>query len=165
MKELNIFKTFYCIFLVSIVACRQQVAVQSPPPSTMQAPVPPPPPPPKILDNSPIICQHASCQIEAPKSTEPEFPGGDKALAVYLAKHVKYPDLSREGGLEGTVYLRFVVDKDGTLRNIEVARGVSGGCSEVAVQVVQGMPKWVPATKKGVKVCSRFTLPVKFKLD
>jgi periplasmic protein TonB len=155
---MNCFKTFYCILLMSIAACDSQVPES-------QAPVPPPPSPPQVLDNSPIVCRHAGCQITAVHSTYAQFPNNDTALAVYLAKHVKYPPMSREGGIEGTVYIRFVVNKNGALQNIEVVRGMSGGCSEEAVRVVQGMPKWIPATKNGENVCSRFTLPVKFKID
>ncbi len=152
MKPLNVFKTFYFISVISSVACGQPEAVSSPPPTL------------KTIENSPIVCPHASCQIQAP-SIPPQFPKGEKALAVYLATHVQYPRESLNGGVEGTVYLQFVVEKSGSLSNINVVRGVSGGCSEIAVRVVQGMPKWIPATKKGQKVCSRFTLPIKFKID
>ncbi|MCC6727195.1 MAG: M56 family metallopeptidase [Saprospiraceae bacterium] len=79
--------------------------------------------------------------------------------------NVKYPKEAREKGIEGTVFVKFVIQKDGSVANIETVKSVGFGCDEEVVRVVANMPKWVPAKKNGQPVTSSFTLPVKFKLD
>jgi TonB family protein len=110
-------------------------------------------------------CAHSNCQIIAKDSTNAQFPMGEKALFEYIRTHLKYPRFFYMGGIAGTVYLTFIVAKDGSVQHIEVRRGMSGGCTEEAVRVLKGMPKWIPATKNGQKVCSRWTLSIKFTLD
>jgi outer membrane protein OmpA-like peptidoglycan-associated protein len=110
-------------------------------------------------------CAHSNCQIIANDSTNAQFPMGEKALFEYIRTHLKYPRFFYIGGIAGTVYLTFIVAKDGSVQHIEVRRGMSGGCTEAAVRVLKGMPKWIPATKNGQKVCSRWTLPIKFTFD
>lgn len=95
---------------------------------------------------------------------EAEFPGGTEALFAYLAKTIKYPSLDIEIGNEGTVFVRFVVRKDGSVDNVEIIRGVSESIDEEAKRVVGEMPKWNPA-KMGTKtVHSYFAMPISFKL-
>lgn len=67
----------------------------------------------------------------------PTFPGGEFKMYEFLAMNIRYPQRAREDGYSGTVYVRFVVEPDGTITNIEVAKGVGGGCSEEAVRVVK----------------------------
>jgi protein TonB len=95
----------------------------------------------------------------------PEFATGQAAMFKYLSENIKYPAVARENAIEGTVYLGFIVDADGNITNVTVKRGVSGGCTEEAVRVVSGMPKWKPGKQQGRAVKVNFTLPVKFKLD
>ena len=85
-------------------------------------------------------------------------------MFMFLGQNIRYPQRAREDGYSGTVYVRFVVETDGTLTNIEVVKGVGGGCSEEAVRVVKMMPNWIPGENGGKKVRTSFTLPVKFKL-
>jgi protein TonB len=95
----------------------------------------------------------------------PEFPDGTKAMFKWLSDNVKYPPIARENGIEGTVYVGFVVGKDGSIQNVQIKRGISGGCNEEAVRVVQAMPAWKPGRQNGKAVNVAFTLPIKFKLE
>ena len=95
---------------------------------------------------------------------EPEFPGGMEALYRYLASNIKYPELAKKEKIQGTVYVSFVVEKDGSVTNIKVLRDIGGGCSEEAVRVVRQMPKWKPGRQRGQRVRVQYNLPIKFSL-
>ncbi len=104
-------------------------------------------------------------QIFTVVEDNPEFIGGQAALMKYLAKNIKYPQMARETGISGTVYVRFVVEKDGSVSQVRIARGIGGGCDEEAMRVVKSMPKWKPGRQRGKPVRVNFTLPVKFVLQ
>ena len=95
----------------------------------------------------------------------PSFPGGEFKMYEFLAMNVRYPQRARIDGYSGTVYVRFVVEPDGSITNIEVAKGVGGGCSEEAVRVVKMMPNWTPGEAFGKKVRVTYTLPINFRLQ
>jgi len=95
----------------------------------------------------------------------PQFPGGNDALSKFLGDNLKYPKLAREEGISGTVYVSFVVRKDGTITSIKILRGIGGGCDEEVERVVKLMPKWKPGKQKGEAVAVQFNLPVKFTLS
>jgi len=94
-----------------------------------------------------------------------EYPGGFEAMAAYITESVVYPEKAKADGVEGKVFVQFVVEKDGSVGEATVFRGVSPECDEMALQVVKAMPKWQPATFKGKPVRSRFMLPINFKLQ
>ncbi len=94
----------------------------------------------------------------------PEYPGGIDAMHEYLAKNMKYPKLAVETGIQGTVFITFVVEKDGSITGVRVLKGIGGGCDEEAIRVVNQMPKWVPGKQRGIPVRVQFNLPVKFIL-
>ena len=94
----------------------------------------------------------------------PMFPGGMEAWNSYLFKNLKYPTQARRMGIEGTVYVVFVVNTDGTVQDVELLRGIGGGCDEEALRVVKGAPKWSPGKQRGRPVRVRMRLPIKFKL-
>ena len=94
----------------------------------------------------------------------PEFPGGESALKSYLATLIKYPENAKELGIQGVVYINFVVEKDGSITEVKVLRGIGGGCDEEALKVVMGMPKWNPGRQQGTLVRVSFNLPVRFTL-
>ena len=94
----------------------------------------------------------------------PSFPGGEVELFRYLGQNVKYPRLARESKITGLVIVRFVVDKEGNITNIQVMRGIGGGCDEEAVRVVEGIPKWEPGVQNGRAVPVVFNLPIRFTL-
>jgi protein TonB len=95
----------------------------------------------------------------------PSFPGGMRALMKYLGENIHYPQLAKESGIQGRVFISFVVEKDGTATDIRILRGIGGGCDEEAIRVVQLMPKWVPGKQRDLPVRVRFILPVKFTLQ
>ncbi|MFM9055236.1 MAG: energy transducer TonB [Bacteroidota bacterium] len=94
----------------------------------------------------------------------PEFPGGESALFAFLAREIHYPRLARENGISGTVYLRFVVDREGHIREVESLRDIGGGCADEAIRVVKRMPRWSPGKQNGQEVNVLFHLPVRFSL-
>jgi len=95
---------------------------------------------------------------------KPEFPGGQKALMEFLNKNMKYPTIAAETGIQGTVYVQFVVNRDGKIVDVVVMRGVHESLDREAIRVVQLMPPWTPGKQQGKTVRSRFTLPVRFQL-
>ena len=94
----------------------------------------------------------------------PEFPGGDKKRIEFLTENIKYPDEARELGVQGTVYIGFVVEKDGSITDPRVLRGIGKGCEEEAFRAIRMMPKWKPGTQKGRAVRMQMTLPITFIL-
>lgn len=95
----------------------------------------------------------------------PEFPGGMAALMKYLGANIKYPTISQEMGSMGRVIVQFVVDKDGTITNPTVARGVDAYLDKEAIRVISSMPKWKPGVQNGKKVRVKYTVPVVFRLQ
>ena len=95
----------------------------------------------------------------------PAFPGGEQKLMEYVGKNIKYPQIARETGVQGRVYVNFVVEPDGSVSNVSVLRGIGGGCDEEAIRVVKSMPKWKPGKQRGKAVRVSYMLPVNFKLQ
>jgi len=95
----------------------------------------------------------------------PVFPGGIPAYQKYLMDNIKYPTEARLGGIEGVVYVSFVIEKDGSVSNVEIIRGIGGGCDEEVVRVFQGMPKWTPGERQGKIVRVRVRSSVRFTLS
>ncbi|MBO7460743.1 MAG: energy transducer TonB [Bacteroidales bacterium] len=95
----------------------------------------------------------------------PEFPGGTAKLLEYVQKNLKYPMMARESDIQGRVFVGFVVEKDGSISNVRVLRGIGGGCDEEAVRVVQTLPKFKPGKQRGNPVRVQYTLPIVFKLQ
>ncbi|MBI3135031.1 MAG: energy transducer TonB [Bacteroidetes bacterium] len=95
----------------------------------------------------------------------PEFIGGADALDDFIKKNIKYPAEAKEKGIQGKVYVQFVVEKDGSVTNVIVRRGANALLDAEAVRVVKLMPAWKPGTMRGKKVRVRYTLPVVFTLS
>jgi len=94
----------------------------------------------------------------------PKYPGGEDARVAYMQKAITYPELAKKNKTEGTVYVTFVIEKDGQVSNAKILRGIGGGCDEVALKAIQQMPPWNPGTQKGEAVRVQFNMPVSFKL-
>lgn len=94
----------------------------------------------------------------------PEFPGGEEKLNLYIRKSIKYPDSAKVNEIKGNVYIGFVVEKDGSISNIELLRGIGYGCDEIALNAIKEMPNWIPGEQRGKKVRVKYTLPVSFQL-
>jgi len=114
-------------------------------------------------------------QPEPPKEEEnkvfnvvekmPSFPGGQGALMEYLKNNVKYPVVAQENGVQGRVTISFVVEKDGSITDVQVARGVDPSLDKEAMRVVKSMPKWIPGMQNGSAVRVKYNVPVLFRLQ
>jgi TonB family protein len=94
----------------------------------------------------------------------PTFPGGDNALFTFIGKHIVYPENAKKSGVQGKVYVEFVVDKGGSVKEIKISKGIGAGCDEEAVRVIKLMPKWNPGKDKGKVVNVKIVLPIMFAL-
>ncbi|WP_439182833.1 energy transducer TonB [Carboxylicivirga taeanensis] len=95
----------------------------------------------------------------------PEFPGGEEALRKYIAQSVKYPVIAQENGIQGRVYVSFVVNTKGKVTDVKIARGVDPNLDKEAIRVVQAMPAWKPGKQRGKAVKVSYTVPINFVLQ
>ncbi len=138
----------------------------------VKAPPPPPPPPaPKVEEIFSVVEQMPRFPAPAceSKGTQDEKAAcAQQEMLQYIYKNVKYPALARENNIEGRAIIQFVVEPNGSITDIKLARELQGGLGEEAVRVVQLMAKekkWIPGMQRGKPVRVRFTLPVQFKLE
>jgi protein TonB len=96
---------------------------------------------------------------------QPSFPGGEEFRIAFLQQNIKYPEEAKELGIQGRVFVTYVVEADGSITDIRVLRGIGGGCDEEAIRVVSIMPKWIPGKQRGTPVRVQFNLPIKFTLQ
>ena len=139
----------------------------------------PPPPPPPILDaedqSENQVIEHVAdfgeygeentgeSEIFQVVEDMPSFPGGN--VSKWIAKNVKYPVLAMENGIQGKVFIQFVIERDGSITDVKVVRGVDASLDKEAVRVVQSMPKWKPGKQRGKPVRVAYTLPINFQLS
>ena len=150
-------------------------------------PPPPPPPPPEIIEIVEDDVEiEEEIEIEDTESDEeemieieeedddeyfmvvenmPEFPGGDIGLMKYIQKNVRYPAIAKEYNITGKVYVSFIVDKQGTVTNVKIVRGVDKNLDAEAVRVVKSLPKYKPGKQRGKPVRVMFTIPINFTLN
>ena len=98
--------------------------------------------------------------------TPPQFPGGAKSLHKFLIKNLRYPKKAQEAGIEGKVHVKFIVEKDGSLSNIEILKGMASceACNAEAIRLIKSMPKWEVGKQNGNPVRVQYQIPVLFKL-
>ena len=96
---------------------------------------------------------------------QPVFPGGPAALMKYLSENTKYPVVAQENGVQGRVTVQFVVEKDGSISDVHVLRGVDPSLDKEAVRVVKSMPRWTPGKQNGITVRVNYRVPVLFRLQ
>ena len=94
----------------------------------------------------------------------PEFPGGDAAFGKYLGNKIRYPAIAKENNVQGKVFLNFTVERDGSLTDIKVVRGIGSGCDDEAVRVLKSSPRWRPGIQNGRAVRVSYTIPISFTL-
>jgi len=163
-------------------------------PITQQQPPPPPPPPPQttiieIVEDDEEIEEELEIEdtedtddeiefIDIPEEVaeepqiftiveeNPEFPGGEVELFKYLGKNTKYPAIAKDAGIQGIVYVQFVVMEDGSINPnmITILRGVHPALDNEAIRVVKKMPKWKPGRQRGKPVRVYYKLPFRFTL-
>ncbi|EAY29246.1 energy transducer TonB [Microscilla marina] len=95
----------------------------------------------------------------------PQPVGGYPAFYKYVRKNLVYPSQARRLGIEGSVFVKFIVTKEGYLTHFKVLKGVGAGCNEEAIRVLKTAPKWIPGKQRGVAVNTKFTIPIEFTLN
>jgi TonB family protein len=103
-------------------------------------------------------------EVFMPLEVNPEYPGGDKARMEFLSKNLHYPIKARAANIEGTVYVEFTIEIDGSVSNPIIKRDIGAGCGDEALRIVKLMPKWEPGMQKGMPVKTNFVMPIKFIL-
>ena len=130
----------------TVEAVRNDIAVAAPPP--------PPAPKPEVASKVFDVVEEM-----------PSFPGGQGALMSYLASNIKYPVVAQENGVQGRVIVSFVVERDGSISDVKVARSVDPSLDREAQRVVKSMPRWKPGKQNGSAVRVKYTVPVVFRLQ
>ena len=130
----------------TVEAVRSEIAVAAPPP--------PPAPKPEVATKVFEVVEEM-----------PSFPGGNGALMSYLNSNVKYPVVAQENGVQGRVIISFVVERDGSISDVKVARSVDPSLDREAQRVVKSMPRWTPGKQNGQTVRVKYTVPVVFRLQ
>jgi TonB family protein len=90
--------------------------------------------------------------------------GGMAKFYAVISKSLRYPKEARRNRIEGKVFVQFIIERDGTISNPKVIKGLGFGCDEAAIKAIQKSPKWIPGTQRGKPVTQRYTLPIQFKL-
>lgn len=114
--------------------------------------------------NNVIFAQEASDEVFTVVEEQPTFPGGNAAITAYLSQNLKYPQSAYDAKIEGTVYANFIIEKDGSVSNVKILRGIHPDCDAEVIRVVSEMPKWNPGKQRGQAVRVQFNLPVRFRL-
>lgn len=118
-----------------------------------------------IQEMKKVIDDEAQGEVFQAVEQMPSFPGGTEEMMKYLQKNMTYPQTAAENGIQGTVFVTFVVDKHGKISDVKVIRGVDPELDKEAVRVAKSMPPWLPGKQNGVAVRVAFTMPVKFVLQ
>ena len=92
----------------------------------------------------------------------PQFPGGDRELLSFIAKNLRYPTIAQENGIQGKVFVRFVVSATGDVKDVKVMRSLDPYCDKEAIRVIQSLPKWIPGKQNGRNVPVYYTVPITF---
>jgi protein TonB len=119
----------------------------------------------EMIINEPVKPKEEENKVFDVVEQMPSFPGGMAALMAYLQKSIKYPPVAEENGIQGRVICTFVVERDGSVTDVRVAKSVDPSLDKEAVRVVSAMPKWIPGKQNGQSVRVKYTLPVTFRLQ
>ncbi len=95
----------------------------------------------------------------------PEFPGGMEAWAKYIQRNLRYPGMAQDQGIQGKVYLSFVVEKDGTITDVKVVRGIGYGCDDEAMRVIKKSPRWKAGMQNNLPVRVRYNMPISYTIS
>ena len=117
------------------------------------------------IENIILTADAENLTVELKRLVMPEYPGGGAAIFKYLAQNIRYPKKARENGTQGRVVVQFVVDKDGSIDDIKIVKGVSWELNDEAKRVIKKMPKWKPGTIGGEPARMQSTLPIMFRLN
>lgn len=125
-----------------------------------------------VVEPTVTVVAHSKRKVAENKETVffiveemPEFPGGDLALRKFIAGSIKYPVVAQENGIQGKVYVTFVVSETGHVKGARIARGVDPSLDKEAMRVVSSLPRWKPGYQKGIAVNVSYTVPINFVLQ
>jgi TonB family protein len=127
-------------------------------------------PPPVLIEPIPSMIQDVQDVIQEPQiftyvEQMPQFAGGDAQLMEYIRNNIKYPEMSKEQGIQGKVIVNFIVHEDGNITSVKVVKSLSKECDAEAIRIFSNMPKWKPGMQNGRAVKTQMNVPINFKLD
>lgn len=125
----------------------------------------PPPPPPPAITKPAGLGKPKEEEIFTAVEQMPEFPGGTTEMYRFINNNIKYPAAAQRANVSGRVFVKFVVEPDGSIGNIEVLKGIGFGCDEEAIRVIKSMPKWNPGRQNGKNVRVFFNMPISYQLE
>jgi periplasmic protein TonB len=114
-----------------------------------------------VAQNTEAAADTTKTEIEQPAM----FPGGMEKFYEYIKDNLKYPSKARKKGVEGTVFIAFVIGKDGKVGDVELVKGIDKHCDAAALKVIKNSPPWIPAFQRNKLVRYRLTVPIKFKMS
>lgn len=127
--------------------------------------IPPPPPPAPLIDEADAALKIQKREIFTAVEKGPEFVGGQAKMYQYLGENIKYPASAQRANISGRVFVKFVVEDDGSIGEVNVMKGIGFGCDEEAIRVVKSMPKWKPGVQNGKNVRVYYNMPIVYRLD
>lgn len=125
---------------------------------------PPPPPPPEITKPA-GLGKAVEEEIFTAVEQNPEYPGGTSAMYRFIGENLKYPSAAQRANVSGKVFVKFVVEKDGSIGDVQILKGIGFGCDEEAARVIKQMPKWKPGRQNGRDVRVYYIIPINFTLE
>jgi periplasmic protein TonB len=123
------------------------------------------PPPPLPIDETDETKKIKKREIFTAVEQNPEFAGGQAEMYRYLGENIKYPAAAQRANISGRVFVKFVVEDDGSIGDVVVMKGIGFGCDEEAIRVVKSMPRWKPGVQNGKNVRVYYNMPIVYKLD
>jgi TonB family protein len=151
--------------LVSSVSC-SETTINSPVEIDIvkdgKSEIPPPAPP---IDEVDAALKIQKKEIYTAVEQNPEFVGGQDKMYQYLGENIKYPAAAQRADVSGRVFVKFIVEDDGTIGDVVVMKGIGFGCDEEAIRVVKSMPRWKPGVQNGKNVRVYYNMPIVYKLD
>jgi TonB family protein len=131
-----------------------------------KAEIPPPPPPlPDVVTERKYFNDKTKKEIFTAVEQNPEFIGGQAKMYQFLGENIKYPQAAQRANVSGRVFVKFIVEDDGSIGDVEVIKGIGFGCDEEAIRVVKSMPRWKPGVQNGKNVRVYYNMPIVYRLD
>ena len=118
-----------------------------------------------LQEHKVVVAEPVKEQVLEHVEQMPQYPGGDKEFLKFVQSNLTYPMIAQEQGIQGTVRLRFVVEKDGSIGDVQIVRGIEPNCDKEAAKAVKKSPKWIPGKQNGRAVAVWYNIPVRFELQ
>ena len=118
-----------------------------------------------LMSNTINLSTEDSTKVYDQVDVEPEFPGGENAMMTFLQSNIRYPAVAIQNGEQGKVYVRCIIERDGSMSNVEIAKGASPALNKESIRVVSSMPNWRAGRVKDEDVRTRIVLPIVYKLE